>query len=139
MRSHACGIAVSLLLACAALSPAQAHHSVAGVFDVTKTVKLSGTVSRVDWINPHTYIYVDVKEAGGAMTTWKLESLPVAMMRRAGLSRQLILGDGQHVLVDAHPARNGTPAFGFALQINYDDGRHYQFSRGPDDKPVFVQ
>jgi len=138
MRIDASRIVACLLLACA-LSPAHAHHSVAGVFDVTKTVKLSGTVSRVDWINPHTYIYVDVKEAGGAVTTWKLESLPVAMMRRAGLSRQLILGDGQHVLVDAHPARNGTPAFGFALKINYDDGRHYQFSRGPDDKPVFVQ
>jgi hypothetical protein len=139
MRIQATRFLASLLLACAGLAPAFAHHSVAGVFDVTRTVKLSGTVSRVDWINPHTYIYVDVKDAGGAVTTWKLESLPVAMMRKAGLSRQMILGDGQHVVVEAHPARNGTPALGFVLKINYDDGRHYQFSRGPDDKPVFVQ
>jgi hypothetical protein len=120
------------------MSVAFAHHSVAGVFDVTRTVKLSGTVSRVDWINPHTYIYVDVKDAGGAVTTWKLESLPVAMMRKAGLSRQLILGEGQHVQVEANPARAGISSFGFALKITYDDGRHYQFGRSNDDKPVFV-
>jgi len=138
VRASVLRLVASLLLAAAGLSPAFAHHSVAGVFDVTKTVKLSGTVSRVDWINPHTYIYVDVKDAGGTVTTWKLESLPVAMMRRAGLSRQQILGDGQHVVVEANPARNGMSAFGFALKISYDDGRHYQFGRSADDKPVFV-
>jgi len=138
MKAAALRIAAGLFLAGAALTPASAHHSVAGVFDVTKTVMLSGTVSRVDWINPHTYIYLDVKDAGGAVTTWKLESLPVAMMRKAGLSRQQILGDGQHVVVEANPARNGMAAFGFALKISYDDGRHYQFGRSADDKPVYV-
>jgi hypothetical protein len=139
MNRNASWISGCLLLALGALAPVQAHHSVAGVFDVTKTIKLSGTVSRVDWINPHTYVYLDVKEPGGTVTTWKLESLPVAMMRKAGLSRQLIMGDGQHVAVDAHPARNGTPALGFILKMTYDDGRHYQFSRDPNDKPIFVQ
>ena len=139
MKDLATRITAALLLTCAGLAPASAHHSVAGVFDVTKSVTLSGTISRIDWINPHTYIYVDVKEAGGAMTTWKLESLPVAMMRKAGLSQQSILGNGQHVVVEAHPARSGVAAFGYALKISYDDGRQYQFGRGPDDKPIFIK
>ena len=133
---------LALLSCCAAAflgTPALAHHSVAGVFDVNKTVKLSGTVSRVDWINPHTYIYLDVKNPDGEVTTWKLESLPVAMMRKAGISSQQIVGGGQHVLVEANPARAGTAALGFALKLTYDDGRSYQFGRSPDDKPVLVQ
>jgi hypothetical protein len=134
-----CRLLIAVVLAACVALPLQAHHSVAGVFDVGKTVKLSGTISRVDWINPHTYVYLDVKDASGAVTTWKLESLPVAMMRKAGLSSQLIVGGGQHVAIDAHPARNGTPALGFILKMTYDDGRHYQFSRDPNDKPIFVE
>ena len=137
-KKSAGSVCAALLLGLAAALPLHAHHSVAGVFDVTKTIKLSGTVSRVDWINPHTYIYVDAKDPSGVVTTWKLECLPVAMMRKAGLTRQLIMSDGQHVAIDAHPARGDTPAFGFVLKMTYDDGRQYQFSRDPNDKPVFV-
>jgi hypothetical protein len=124
---------VALLLAAIGL-PAAAHHSVAGVFDVTRTLKLTGTVSRVDWINPHTSVYLDVKEPGGTVTTWRLECLPVAMMRKGGLSKQQLLGDGQTVTVAAHPARNGTPALGYLLAMSYGDGRHLQFSPDPNDK-----
>ena len=119
-------------------APVLAHHSVSGVFDVSKTVTLSGTVSRVDWINPHTFIYLDVKDAAGAVTTWKLESLPVAMMRKAGITSQLILSEGQRVAVEANPARAGTTNLGFALKLTYEDGRSYQFGRSPDDKPTVV-
>lgn len=132
-------ILAAVLLAAVLSAAASAHHSVAGVFDVNRTVKLSGTVNRVDWINPHTYIYLDVKEAGGAVTTWKLESLPVAMMRKAGISSQMIVSGGQHVLVEANPARTGSAGFGFALKLTYDDGKTYQFGRSPDDKPILVQ
>ena len=126
-------------LAAGLAGPAAAHHSVAGVFDVNRTIQLSGTISRVDWINPHTYIYLEVKDAGGAVTTWKLESLPVAMMRKAGISSQDIVGGGQAVRVEANPARTGNAGLGFALKLNYADGRTYQFGRSPDDKPVLVQ
>jgi hypothetical protein len=113
------------------LPAAFAHHSVAGQFDVGKTVKITGTVSRMDWINPHTQVYVDVKEPAGVVT-WKLESLPVAMMRKAGLTKQLLIGDGQEVVVTLHPARNGTEHLGYILSLKYKDGRTYQFSRDPN-------
>ncbi len=60
------------------------HHSVAGQFDTAKVVSFSGVVTQVDWINPHSYLHVDVKDKKGEVTSWRIESLPVAMMRKAG-------------------------------------------------------
>jgi prepilin-type processing-associated H-X9-DG protein len=107
---------------------ALAHHSVAGEFDVRKIVTLSGVVSEVEWANPHIYIHVDVKDAKGAITTWRLESVPVAMMRKAGLSKVLLLGNGQLANVEAYLARDGTPHLGYLVNVTYADGHHYQFA-----------
>jgi prepilin-type processing-associated H-X9-DG protein len=107
---------------------ALAHHSVAGEFDVRKIVTLSGVVSDVEWANPHIYIHVDVKDAKGAVTTWRLESVPVAMMRKAGLSKVLLLGNGQVANVEAYLARDGTPHLGYLVNVTYADGHHYQFA-----------
>jgi hypothetical protein len=114
-----------------AMSTAQAHHSLSGQFDVTKSFELDGVVSRVDWVNPHTYIYVDVKQASGGPLTYKLESLPVAMMRKAGLSKQELIGDGKTVHFKAHPARNGTATLGYLVVLKLADGREIQFARIP--------
>jgi hypothetical protein len=114
-----------------AMVQAQAHHSLAGQFDTTKTFERSGVISRVDWVNPHTYVYVDVKQADNTLLTYKLESLPVAMMRKAGLSKQELLGDGKTVHFKAHPARNGTVTLGYLLVMKLADGREIQFSRVP--------
>jgi hypothetical protein len=107
---------------------ALAHHSVAGEFDVRKIVKLNGVVSDVEWANPHIYIHLDVKDAAGTATTWRLESVPVAMMRKAGLSKVLLLGNGQTASVEAYLARDGTPHLGYLVEITYADGHHYQFA-----------
>jgi prepilin-type processing-associated H-X9-DG protein len=107
---------------------ALAHHSVAGEFDVRKIVTLSGVVSEVEWANPHIYLHVDVKDAKGAITTWRLESVPVAMMRKAGLSKVLLLGNGQLANVEAYLARDGTPHLGYLVNVTYADGHHYQFA-----------
>ena len=110
---------------------AQAHHSLSGQFDTGKSLEVDGVVSRVDWVNPHTYIYLDVKQTNGDALTYKLESLPVAMMRKAGLSKQELLGDGKAVHVKIHPARNGTPTLGYLVVLKLADGREIQFSRIP--------
>ncbi len=108
-----------------------AHHSLSGQFDVAATFELEGVVSRVDWVNPHTYLYVDVGQADGSTLTYKLESLPVAMMRKAGISKQELLGDGRPVRLTAHPARNGTPTLGYLVVLKLADGREIQFARVP--------
>lgn len=127
-RARAAMVAMAGLLAAGA---AWSHHSLSGQFDVQKSFSITGVVSRVDWINPHTYVYVDVKDAGGAVTTYKLESLPVAMMRKAGLSRQMLEGDGTPVEIHAYPARNGIPTLGYMLVLKFADGREIQFSKVP--------
>jgi len=107
---------------------AAAHHSVAGEFDVKTLVKLTGVVSDVEWANPHIYIHLDARDPGGTITTWRLESVPVGMMRKAGLTKVLLLGNGQMASVDAYPARDGTPHLGYLVKITYADGHHYQFA-----------
>jgi len=120
-----------LVAALAAAPLALAHHSLSGQFDINKSFQITGVVSRVDWVNPHTQVYVDVKKADGAMVTYKLESLQVAMMRKAGLSRSDLLGDGRPVVIDAYPARSGLPTLGYLLHIKLADGREIQFSKVP--------
>lgn len=119
------------IAALAGPSLALTHHSLSGQFDTTKSFQITGVVSRVDWINPHTQVFVDVKQANGAMITYKLESLPVAMMRKSGLSKNELLGDGRPVVIDAHPARGDTPHLGYLLHIKLADGRDIQFSKVP--------
>jgi hypothetical protein len=119
---------LAVVLMTAAGRVALAHHSVAGEFNVHKTLQLTGVVSKVDWANPHIYIHLDVKDAHGAITQWRLETVPVAMMRKAGLTKALLLGNGQTAKVDAYLARDGTPHLGYMLKITYADGHHYQFA-----------
>ena len=123
----------SLLLGAAPL--ASAHHSVAGQFDVNKTVTLSGVVSKVNWINPHIYIEVDVKGKDGKPALWRLEGVPVGMARKAGLSKAMLEGHGETVTIVAYPARDGTPNLGYMQKITYPDGHAYQFLADAGNKP----
>jgi hypothetical protein len=107
---------------------AAAHHSVAGQFDATQRTTITGVVSKVDWINPHVYIYMDVADDDGEVTTWRLESLPTAMLRKAGLTSEMIKGGGQQVTAVAIMARNGTPNLGWLLNLTYEDGHEYQLA-----------
>ncbi len=88
------------------ISPlAGAHHSVAGQFDIHHTVTLSGTVSKVNWVNPHIYVEFDVKSPKDQAATWRLEGVPVGMARKAGLTLSMLKGHGETVTIVAHPAR----------------------------------
>jgi hypothetical protein len=118
-------ICTSGALALAFATGAGAHHSVAGQFDAAKRTEITGTINKVDWINPHVYIYVDVADDKGTVTTWRLESLPTAMLRKAGLTSEMIKGGGQKVTAAAIMARNGTPNLGWLLNLKYEDGHEY--------------
>jgi hypothetical protein len=120
-------VAVALVLPAAA----PAHHSLSGQFDTTRTFEITGVVSRVDWVNPHTYVYVDVKQPDGAVLTWKIESHPVAVMRKAGLSKSELQGDGRPVWLKAHPARGSQPNLAYLVQLRLADGKEIQFTQIP--------
>jgi len=109
---------VGALLGGAALS---AHHSLASQFDESKPLTLQGVIKKVEWVNPHVYVHIDVKDKNGALEEWSLETLPPATLRRGGL-RSDMLGQGQTVTVLAYHARNDSK-LAFLRKITFADGR----------------
>ena len=123
MSKHIIFLIVLLL----AVPTSFAHHSVAGQFDVSKPFTLKGVISKVDWINPHIYVHLDVREEDGSVSTWALATLPTAMMRKAGITRESLIGNpGEVVTVSVVPARDGTKRLAWMSKITYADGRYYQ-------------
>ena len=117
--------ALTLFVLLVAAPWSSAHHSVLGQFDVSKSVTLTGTISKVDWINPHPYVYLDVKHPSGAVTRWALSTIPIAMLRKAQITRAELAGKpGESVTVAANPALNGQ-RFAWITRITYSDGQYY--------------
>ena len=127
---HRTGIMLVASLAMfVAASTSYAHHSVAGQFDSNKPLTLKGVVSKVEWINPHIYVFLDVKDGSGTTTTWALATLPTAMMRRAGLTKETVTGKpGEVITVDAIAARDGTKHLAWINKITYADGHLIQLA-----------
>jgi hypothetical protein len=122
-------LAVVLAACASAVAPfASAHHSVAGQFDMQKTVTLQGVVSKVDWVNPHIYVQLDVKGTDGKVEPWRLECVPVGMARKAGLTKAMLEGHGETVTVVAYPARDGTKHLGYITRLTFPDGHFLQFA-----------
>ena len=115
-------------------APVLAHHSVPGTFNIEKTVSIKGKISKIDWINPHIYIYVDVKDRAGAVTTWKVETLPTNHMRRAGVTKEEILSEAKagDVTVHMYPAHLNKTA-GFLLRLTFPEG-HFMHLYGEESE-----
>ena len=124
MRLHRVIVALggALVLSAAAVS---AHHSFAAEFDANKPVQLRGTVARVEWINPHTWIHIDVKEADGTTVRWMIEGGTPNTLLRRGLTKAS-LPEGTEIVVDGYRAKNG---------LNRANGRDVTF---PDGRKLFL-
>jgi hypothetical protein len=119
MRSRIVTIVIAIAFSVAV--PLVGHHAFSSEFDGNKPVKVKGVISRIEWINPHTWIHVDVKDADGKITKWMIEGgSPNALIRR-GVTSQL-LKVGMEVMVDGYQAKDGsTRANG--RDITLADGR----------------
>ena len=115
----AVGSLVSALLGVASL---HAHHSPSAIFDMQKRVAVTGTLSKIDWINPHIVLTMDAKGEGGKVDHWTFESNPPSWYRSVGLARaDFAKALGQTISVEALPARDGS-LFGYMRKITLPDG-----------------
>lgn len=118
---------IGLLLAAV---PVLAHHSFAAEFDPSQPVTMSGVVTKVEWMNPHTHFYIDVKDDSGKVVNWDLETgSPNALSRRGWTRNSLKIGDT--VKVDAFRAKDGS-SLASARNVTLSDGRKV-FAGSADD------
>jgi hypothetical protein len=118
---------VAIAVACLLLSvaPAFAHHAFAAEFDAKRPVKLRGTVNKMEWINPHAWIHVDVKDADGKVVQWMVEAGTPNTLFRRGFTKDS-LAKGTEILVDGYQSKDGS---------NRANGRDVTF---PDGRKLFL-
>ncbi len=108
-----------------AVPPLLAHHAETAEFDSTKPVKVTGTIKKVEWLNPHVWFYVEATEADGKVTTWGFAGAPPGSLMRRGITKD-VLKIGAVVNVEGSRARDGS---------NNASGRRVTFA---DGKNVFT-
>ena len=122
IRQSATFSAIALTLA---LVPLRAHHAFTSEFDASKPVKLRGTVTKVELVNPHSWIHIDVKEPDGKVTSWAIEGGTPNTLFRLGVTKNS-LPIGSELLVDGYQAKDGS---------NKANGRDITFA---DGRKVFI-
>jgi len=131
MKAH---LALATLVIAVALGGhAAAHHSFAAEFDASKAIRVTGTLAKVEWTNPHTYFYVDVKDDTGAVVRWACESGSPGALSRRGFKRSLLkLGDT--LIVDGYRAKNGANLMD-ARRVTLPDGQVLSGASAGDGGP----
>src|SRR5271155_968046 len=107
MRSSALGLSAAVFGVFLALTPLSAHHSFSAEYDSTKPVTLKGIVTKVEWMNPHVYFYLDVTDDSGNITNWAMEMGPPNGLERSGWTRNT-MKVGDEVIVDATLAKDNS-------------------------------
>jgi Family of unknown function (DUF6152) len=103
IESPAWGAAVLL---CCAAQPAAAHHSFAAEFDAAQPVTLRGTITKMEWINPHSWLHIDVKNDDGTTTPWMIEGATPNTLLRRGFTRDAVKA-GTEITIVGYRAKNG--------------------------------
>ena len=134
IRGNVCLVGFGLLVTAL---PVHAHHSFAALYDANKPVKLTGPVTKVEWMNPHAYFYVDVTDETGKVVNWALEMGSINGLMRAGWTRNT-LKVGEVVTVEGGRAKNGTNLANARTVILVSTGQRLfaASSQGPGESPV---
>jgi len=122
------GTALGLILAAA---PVAAHHAFAAEFDSTKPVRLRGTITRMEWINPHSWLHLDVTQEDGTVESWMIEAGPAGVLVRRGWTKDSV-EPGTEVVVEGYQARDGSRRAN-GRDVTLPDGRRlFAGSSAPD-------
>ena len=119
-RLAAVVVGVGLLLAGTAMS-VSAHHAFAAEFDATKTVHFKGTITRMEWVNPHVWLHVDVKTPDGKTESWAFEAGTPSVLFRRGFTKKSLL-PGTEVVVDGYQSKDGSRRAN-GRDLTFPDGR----------------
>jgi len=110
-----------------------AHHAFSAEFDVNKPVTLNGAVTRIEWVNPHAFLYLDVKDDQGAVTNWAVELGPPNTLLRAGWTRSA-LNIGDRLTVSGYSSKDGAKRAN-ARSVQLPDGRSVFAGTSVEDYP----
>ena len=126
-RSRRCDsawlVAFVAAVALSLVATGRAHHSFAAEWDSQKCRDFTGTLTKLDWQNPHPYFFVDVKEANGKVETWSFQAYSPVTLRRNGTDRQVFLDNiGKELWVRGCLAKNGKPNAAAAGTLRFADG-----------------
>ena len=117
-------VALGLYAAAPALTPVEAHHAFTAEFDANAPIRLEGTVVRVEWVNPHTWIHLEVEEDDGSKRVWMVEGGTPNVLARRGLRRDC-LPAGTELVVDGYQAKDLSAAMANARNVTFRDGRRF--------------
>lgn len=123
---------VGVVLTLIAVASPSAHHSLTAVFDMGQRIAVTGTLTKIDWINPHIVVAIEARHDGGKIDHWTFQSNPPSWYRSVGLARaDFAKALGQTVSVEGVQARDGT-LFGYMQKIKLPDGTSLELI--PDTK-----
>jgi hypothetical protein len=119
------GICLLVAFLCSAF-PVWAHHSFGAEYDANKPITLTGSITKIEWTNPHSHFYLDVKDAKGTVANWKFEGYNPAVLQRVGWKKDLMLKVGDKITVFGWQARDGGN-WAHAREITLADGKKLFF------------
>ena len=119
---------LALTLCFSAAVPVVAHHAFAAEYDNKQFMTVSGTVTKVEWTNPHAYVYMDVPDASGKAVNWAFEGYPPVTLKRTGFARDMIKV-GDKITMTAWKSKDGANR-GAGREITFADGK--KVFLGPD-------
>ena len=115
-----------LAIGVALAAPTSAHHSFGAEYDVNAPITLQGVLTKIEWTNPHTHIYVDVKDEQGKVVNWQLEGYPPVALHRIGWRRDVTMKVGDSITVSGWRARDGG-SWGHSREITLPNGEKMMF------------